>query len=88
MGSAAVRLSVLAAVLVLPLIAPPAAQAQTLIFDRFENKIYCNASETQEVWCVHTYEPPIAWWPGYFVALIEVAAPKAGKRGPYKKRSA
>ena len=22
---------------------------------------------------MHTYEPPIAWWPGYFVQLVEVA---------------
>jgi hypothetical protein len=42
-------------------------------YDRFENKIYCNAGDTQPVYCVHTYEPPIAWWPGYFVSLVEVA---------------
>src|SRR6188768_55628 len=62
--------------------APPDARAiQALMtdvhgtpipFDRFENKIFCNASETQAVWCTHTYEPPIAWWPGYFVAVAEI----------------
>jgi hypothetical protein len=41
-------------------------------FDRFENRIWCDASETQSVWCTYTYEPPIAWWPGYFVALAEI----------------
>jgi hypothetical protein len=41
-------------------------------YDRFENKILCNAGETQAVYCVHTYEPPIAWWPGYFVSLVEI----------------
>jgi hypothetical protein len=42
-------------------------------FDRFENLILCNAGDTQAVYAVHTYEPPIAWWPGYFVALAEQA---------------
>ena len=46
-------------------------------FDRFEDTVLCNASASQVVWCVHTYEPPIAWWPGYFVQLVEVAL--AGK---------
>ena len=44
-----------------------------LPFDRFENKVLIDATDTQEVWAVHTYEPPIAWWPGYFVQLIEIA---------------
>ena len=42
-------------------------------FDRFENRILTNATETQVIWAVHTYEPPITFWPGYFMALIEVA---------------
>lgn len=41
-------------------------------YDRFENLILCDATETDVVYCVHTYEPPIAWWPGYFVHLIEI----------------
>lgn len=41
-------------------------------YDRFENLILCDATETDKVYCVHTYEPPIAWWPGYFVHLIEI----------------
>lgn len=40
-------------------------------FDRFENHIFVNASETDAVYAVHTYEPPIAWWPGYFVELVQ-----------------
>jgi hypothetical protein len=43
-----------------------------LDYDRFENLILCNATETDLVYCVHTYEPPIAWWPGYFVHLMEI----------------
>ena len=42
-------------------------------FDRFENKVMCDAGETQAVWCVYTYDPPIAWWPGYFQAIVETA---------------
>jgi len=42
-------------------------------FDRFENKVLCNAGLTEPVYAVHTYEPPVAWWPGYFVQLIEVS---------------
>ena len=49
------------------------ANGSDLPFDRFENKALINASETQSVWAVHTYEPPIPWWPGYFVQLIETA---------------
>jgi hypothetical protein len=42
-------------------------------FDRFENTIQCNAGTSENVFCVFTREPPIAFWPGYFTALIEVA---------------
>jgi hypothetical protein len=42
-------------------------------FDRFENTVLCNATATQAVFAVHTYEPPVAWWPGYFEQLVEVA---------------
>lgn len=42
-------------------------------FDRFEDQVWCNAGEAQKVWCVHTYDVPIAYWPGYFVALMEQA---------------
>jgi len=42
-------------------------------FDRFENLILCNAGPAQAVYAVHSYEPPIAWWPGYFTALMEQA---------------
>ena len=48
-------------------------QGSDLPFDRFENKVLIDAVETQTVWAVHTYEPPITWWPGYFMALVEVA---------------
>jgi hypothetical protein len=47
------------------------SDGRDILFDRFENRVYCNASETDAVYAVHTYEPPIAWWPGYFVQLIE-----------------
>jgi hypothetical protein len=39
-------------------------------FDRFENKVFCNATATNTVYAVYTYEPPIQWWPGYFVELM------------------
>ena len=41
-------------------------------YDRFENQILCNATDTDKVYCVFTYEPPIQWWPGYFIQLIEL----------------
>jgi hypothetical protein len=44
-----------------------------LPFDRFENKIFVNAGVDQNVYAVYTYEPPISWWPGYFVSLMETA---------------
>jgi len=40
-------------------------------FDRFENKVMCDAGAAQEVWCVYTYDAPIAWWPGYFQTIVE-----------------
>lgn len=42
-------------------------------YDRFENKIMCDAGATSVVLGVHTYEPSVSYWPGYFVALMEVA---------------
>jgi len=43
----------------------------SLPFDRFENEIRTNYTGTEKLWCIHTYEPPISYWPGYFVQLIE-----------------
>lgn len=42
-------------------------------FDRFEDKIRCDAGSSQKVYAVYTYEPAVVRWPGYFVALMEVA---------------
>lgn len=49
------------------------ADGPDMPFDRFENLVLCDASDTSVVWAVHTHEPPIAWWPGYFVQLVEIA---------------
>jgi hypothetical protein len=46
-------------------------------YDRFENKVFCNAVATDAVYAIYTYEPPVAWWPGYFTELAEVGV--AGK---------
>jgi hypothetical protein len=49
------------------------ANGSDIPYDRFENKVMCNAGDTQAVYCVYSYEPPVAWWPGYFVSLMELA---------------
>jgi len=42
-------------------------------FDRFENKIYCNATSADVVIATYTYSISEAYWPPYFVELIELA---------------
>lgn len=45
-------------------------------YDRFMDKIHCNAASTDEVFCDYTYSIDIASWPAYFVELIEYALAK------------
>jgi hypothetical protein len=40
-------------------------------YDRSENKILCNVSETESIYAVYTWIPAESQWPGYFVKLIE-----------------
>jgi hypothetical protein len=40
-------------------------------FDRFDGQILCDAGSEQEVYAVHTYEPAVSNWPGYFVKVME-----------------
>jgi len=40
-------------------------------YDRHDGEILCDATETDEVYGVHTYEPAVVNWPGGFVKLME-----------------
>jgi hypothetical protein len=42
-------------------------------YDRERMSIMCDGAKDQRVFCEYIYEPPIAFWPGYFVSLIEAA---------------
>jgi hypothetical protein len=42
-------------------------------FDRYENKIFCNASATDTVHGIYIYSISESFWPAYFVQLIELA---------------
>ena len=44
-----------------------------ILYDRFENEIHCNAGAAEEVYAVHTYEPSVSEWPGFFVKIMEYA---------------
>jgi hypothetical protein len=40
-------------------------------FDRFNGQILCDAGSTQAVYAIHTFEPAVSQWPGYFVKVME-----------------
>lgn len=42
-------------------------------FDRFNGQILCDAASAAQVYAIHTYEPAVSTWPGYFVKLMELA---------------
>ncbi len=42
-------------------------------YDRFENMVYCNYGSSNPIAGQFTYEPSPAFWPGYFVSLMESA---------------
>lgn len=44
-----------------------------LPFDRQNGKILCDASSSDEVYAVYTYEPAVTRWPGYFVKVMELS---------------
>lgn len=41
-------------------------------FDRFEDKIWCNADAADEVYLEATFRVDEAFWPPYFVTLVEI----------------
>jgi len=45
-------------------------------YDRFMDKIHCNAAASDVVYCDYTYAIDIAYWPPYFVELMEYALAK------------
>ena len=49
---------------------------QPIVYDRFHDKIYCDASVTDRVYCDYTREMDIAYWPPYFIELMEAALAK------------
>lgn len=49
---------------------------QGLEYDRFENMIYTNVDAETAIAAHYTFEPSVPYWPGYFVALMEVALGK------------
>lgn len=42
-------------------------------FDRYENKIYCNAGAAESVVAIYVYAITETYWPPYFVELMEAA---------------
>lgn len=42
-------------------------------FDRYENKILCDASASDAVYATYTYAISETYWPAYFIELIEMA---------------
>lgn len=45
-------------------------------FDRFQDKIHCNALVTDSVYCDYTWAVQADYWPPYFVELMELALAK------------
>lgn len=45
-------------------------------YDRFMDKIHCNAVSADVVYCDYTYAIDISYWPAYFVELMELALAK------------
>lgn len=45
-------------------------------YDRYQDKIHCNAAVSDTVYCDYTFSVDCAFWPPYFVELIEVALAK------------
>lgn len=45
-------------------------------FDRFKDKIHCNAGETEDVFCDYTRQIEPEYWPPYFTELMENALAK------------
>lgn len=49
---------------------------EPISYDRFNDKIHCNATTTDVVYCDYTYSIAISYWPAYFNELIECALAK------------
>jgi hypothetical protein len=47
-----------------------------IAYDRFADKIHCNASVSDVVHCDYTRSPEVSEWPPYFVELVECALAK------------
>lgn len=45
-------------------------------YDRFQDKIHCNAAVADEVYCDYTWSIGVEYWPPYFVELMEMALAK------------
>jgi hypothetical protein len=63
---------------------------QNITFTRYQDKLYCNYSNTQAVYVDYTYLIDTAYWPPYFRSLIEfeLAAKFAFTLGAQLKLSA
>lgn len=46
---------------------------QPIQYERFGDVIHTKQAPEKGVMMTYSYEPPIAWWPGYFATLIEAA---------------
>lgn len=49
---------------------------QNISFDRFKDKIHCDAQPTDEVFCDYTRRVEPAYWPPYFIELVQSALAK------------
>lgn len=47
-----------------------------IVYDRFRDKIHCNAAADSPVYCDYTRQVEVEYWPAYFIELMEAALAK------------